>query len=50
VSLEKKEVVESLPKETADYLREAKGLSADDIMKKYPDINLKRAIIVKDVH
>ena len=33
-----------------EALREAKGLSASDIMAKYPDINLKRDVTVTDIH
>lgn len=31
-------------------LREAKGLSASDIMSKHPDINLKRDVPITDIH
>lgn len=34
----------------AKTIRESKGLSADDIMKKYPDIQLKRDVPAKDIH
>jgi hypothetical protein len=33
-----------------EALREAKGLSADDIIKKYPFINLKRDVPITDIH
>jgi len=36
-------------KELQDTLRKSKGLTADDIMAKYPDINLKREVAIKDV-
>lgn len=36
--------------ELQKVLRESKGLSADDIIKKNPDINLKRDVVIKDVH
>ena len=34
----------------ADTLRGTKGLSAEDIVKKYPDINLKRDVPAKDIY
>jgi hypothetical protein len=37
-------------KELARTLRGTKGMTADDIMKKYPDIRLEREVISKDVH
>ena len=36
--------------EVAQILRESKGVSADDIMVKHPDINLKRDVHVTDIH
>lgn len=41
--------VEDEPKIT-EALRSAKGLSAEDIIKKYPDINLKRDVQITDIH
>lgn len=37
-------------KEMRDTLRKEKGLSAADIMSKYPDINLKRDVTITDIH
>lgn len=37
-------------KKLATALQKSKGLSAEDIMKQYPDINLKREVTIKDVH
>ena len=37
-------------KSMAKTLKKAKGLSADDIMEQYPDINLKRDVPIKDIH
>lgn len=34
----------------AQTLREAKGLTVEDIVKKHPDIQLKRDVPVKDIH
>jgi len=34
----------------AKTIRESKGLNADDIMNKYPDIQLKKDIPAKDIH
>jgi len=36
--------------EVKKELRKAKGLSISDILKKYPNINLKRDVPVKDIH
>jgi hypothetical protein len=40
----------NLDPDVAKSLRLAKGLSADDIMTKNPDIKLKRDVIAKDIH
>lgn len=34
----------------AEALRSSKGLSAEDIIKKHPDINLKRDVVITDIH
>ena len=39
-----------LDPDIATSLRKAKWLSAEDIMKKYPDIELKRDVVAKDIH
>jgi hypothetical protein len=36
--------------EIKQYLRDSKGLSAGDIMKRYPDIQLKRDVPITDIH
>lgn len=43
-------VGESLTPEVSTALREAKGLSAEDIIAKHPNINLKREVPVTDVY
>lgn len=40
----------SLDPEVATSLRKAKGLSADDIVKKHPDINLKKDVQATDIY
>lgn len=39
-----------LPADVAQGLREAKGLSAEDIVAKFPDLNLKREVQVTDIY
>ena len=39
-----------LPPEVTDILRKSKGLSASDIIKQNPDINLKRDVSITDIH
>jgi len=40
----------SLDPDVAQSLRQAKGLSVEDIITKHPDINLKRDVSVTDIH
>jgi len=42
---ENKEIVE-----TSKVLRGTKGMTAEDIMKTYPNIQLKRDVVIKDIH
>ena len=39
-----------IDKDLAKTLRGTKGMTADDIMKKHPNIQLKRDVVAKDVH
>jgi len=45
-----KEYESGITPEITKTIRESKGLSADDIMQKYPDINLKRDVAITDIH